>query len=692
MQAVNQRARTAGIRPEIQALRAVAVLIVVVCHTWPDALPGGYVGVDVFFVISGFLITSHLLREIDRTGTVCVAAFWARRARRILPAAFAILLCCAVATVALVPENLWQQYLTEVRFSTGYVENWHLADVAVDYFAADVAPSPVRHFWSLSAEEQFYLVWPLLILAALVVSRREPAARRRRVIAVALSLLAVLSLAYSFHETWANPARAYFVTPARAWEFAAGGLLALVPQSPRLHPALRPALSWAGILLIAGAAAVYSVETPFPGSAALVPVVGALAVMWAGAPRSRWAPTPVLGLPPIQFLGDISYSVYLWHWPLLVFAPLLLGVDPGTSSGLVIVALTVVAAWLTKVGVEDPVRTGPFLTRRRPRWTFAFVAVGTSVVLAVTASAGAHLERQVREAERVTARVLSERPACFGAAARDPENPCRNPALRHSVVPTPLEARNRPNAPCKIERTDRRLCAFGVPADRARTTIALVGDSHASHWRAAVEEVAQAKAWRGLSITHSGCPLSKAVKNLREPDRSSCVRWNRDVLSWFKRHPEVTTVFVSQISGGRGVIAPPGRDRFEAAVAGYRRAWRALPKSVERVIVIRDTPKAATDTASCVQRAITRHRRAGLVCALPRRRVLDPDPAAVAALRMRSPRVRVVDLTHFICDRRRCHPVVGGALVYKDQHHLTAVFATTLGPYLLRKVERMARP
>jgi len=255
MDAVSNRARKSAVRVEIQALRAVAVLLVVAGHTWPDAVPGGFVGVDVFFAISGFLITSHLLREIDRTGTLCLAAFWARRARRILPAALAILLCCALATVVLVPENLWHQYFTEVRFSTGYAENWHLADVAVDYFAADDAPSPVRHFWSLSAEEQFYLVWPVLILAALVASRGQSPANRRRTIAVTLALLAMVSLAYSLHETQANPARAYFVTPTRAWEFAAGGLLALLPQSARLHPRLRPALSWAGIALIAAAAA-----------------------------------------------------------------------------------------------------------------------------------------------------------------------------------------------------------------------------------------------------------------------------------------------------------------------------------------------------------------------------------------------------------------------------------------------------
>src|SRR3954463_13198223 len=209
------------VRPEIQGLRAVAVAVVVVCHFWPSALPGGFVGVDVFFVISDFLITSHLLREVARTGRVSLAAFWARRARRILPAALLVLALCALATVAFVPEVHRQQFFAEIRASTFYVQNWELAHSAVDYFAAGDGPSPVQHFWSLSAEEQFYLVWPVLILAAAAIGARR--GRERRVFA-ALAAVTAASFAYSVHKTGADPRAAYFVTSTRAWEFGAGGL------------------------------------------------------------------------------------------------------------------------------------------------------------------------------------------------------------------------------------------------------------------------------------------------------------------------------------------------------------------------------------------------------------------------------------------------------------------------------------
>jgi hypothetical protein len=333
------------------------------------------------------------------------------------------------------------------------------------------------------------------------------------------------------------------------------------------------------------------------------------------------------------------------------------------------------------------------LNRRGPRWTFASVGAATAIVLGVTANAGSLLERQLREAQQASQAVLAAKPRCFGADARDPRRRCQNPRLRLTVVPTPLDARDRPNSPCT--REERRglvsVCAFGVPARRAVATIALIGDSHASHWRAALDVVARARQWRGVSIARSGCPLTLATKDLREAqEERDCVRWNAQVLRWLGDHPEVSAVFVSQITGSSW-IPSGGRSRFETAVAGFSRAWRAAPRSVERIVVIRDTPKSETATHACIERAIDRRRRAGTACALPRRVAVEADPAAVAATRMRSSRVRVVDLNRFICDRRLCYPVVGGALVYKDQHHLTAVFATTLGPYLLRAVERAVR-
>ena len=661
-------------RPEIQALRAVAVLLVLVFHAWPSALPGGFVGVDVFFVVSGFLITSHLLREVDRTGRVALGAFWARRARRILPAASFVLLVCALATLWLVPVVYWEQFFAEIRASILYVENWHLSAAAVDYLAADDRPSPVQHFWSLSAEEQFYLAWPVLILGALA------ATRRRSGIAIVLFTVTALSFAYSMWATATNPAVAYFVTPARAWEFGAGGLLALWPAAATSPGRARSAISWLGFGAIAVAGVAYSVDTRFPGHAALLPVLGAIAVMWAAVPAAA------VRLAPVQFLGDVSYSVYLWHWPLLILLPFALGSALDTTATVTALALTILLGWLTKVLVEDPARSGVFM-RRPARYSFGLAAIGTVVVLGVTAAGTANLDNQVRAAERATERVLRNQPPCFGAQALDPRRRCDDTRLGLAVAPSPVEAPNLPNAPCtRVERGRMiNVCAFGARKAKAVRTVALIGDSHASHWRAALDVVADARRWRGLSIAHTNCPLSQAIRDLPEPERSECIEWNSEVRAWLGRHREVRTIVVAQSSGG-AVLSPPGQNQFETGVAGYTDAWNALPRSVERIVVIRDTPRMLTGgrTLACVERAVARRRAPGRACARPRGRALAPDPAFEAARRLPSGRVRPVDLTRRFCDRRLCYPVIGGALVYKDVSHITAVYGTTLGRYLGR--------
>jgi hypothetical protein len=280
-------------------------------------------------------------------------------------------------------------------------------------------------------------------------------------------------------------------------------------------------------------------------------------------------------------------------------------------------------------------------------------------------------------------------PACFGAATRDPDpaHACRNPALRLLVRPTPLEAQITPSAPCTEVEPVINVCAFGAPASIATSTVALVGDSHAGHWRAALNVVAGALEWQGLSITRSSCTFSAATTALPQPRRGQCRSWTRGVLRWFAQHPEVSTVFVSD-HRGRSLTAP-GESALATEVRGYASIWEALPASVKHIVVIRDNPYVHPDTLACVERAMARRAPAGPACAVRRKAALQIDPEVLAAARLHSPRVRVIDMTHFFCDRRLCYPVIGGALVYKDTTHLTRVFAATLGPFLLHRVGRL---
>lgn len=278
-------------------------------------------------------------------------------------------------------------------------------------------------------------------------------------------------------------------------------------------------------------------------------------------------------------------------------------------------------------------------------------------------------------------------PRCFGAAARNPRYRCINPDLRRAVVPTPEVAALSPNARCTIvSQQVPYTCRFGVRSGIADRTIALIGDSHATHWRGALEVVAQARRWQGYSMTRAGCPLSTATPDLSKGRRAACAQWRRGVFRWLKQHPEVSTVFVSQLAG-LDVRPPRGVSRRSYERQGFIRAWRQVPRTVRRIIVLRDTPVNSENGPECVMRAVSRRQQPGPACALRRSRALRRDPAAVAARLAASSRVRVLDMTRFICSTRLCFPVVGGVLVHKDNTHITNVFATTLGPFVLRRID-----
>ncbi|HET6826680.1 MAG TPA: acyltransferase, partial [Amnibacterium sp.] len=368
-----QDAGRSAVRADIQALRAVAVTMVVVYHFWPHRLTGGFTGVDVFLVISGFLITSHLLAHPPRR-VGDLLAFWSRRIRRLLPASLLVLLVTLVGSRLVSPETTWADTAGQVKAAALYVVNWRLADDSVDYLASQAAPGPVQHFWSLSVEEQFYFFWPILLLLVVAIGR---SVRRgsRAIVAAGVALVVVLSLGYSIVETAAEPARAYFVTPTRVWELGAGGLLAALSvrangrrgilDGTRLPVPVRTGLAWLGWATIAGTAVAFTGSLPFPSWTAVIPVLGAVAVIWANASSGAWSPARATALRPVQGLGDISYSVYLWHWPLLVLVPSALGRSMTTLDKVVVIAVALVLAFLTKRYIEDRFRAPAWA---RPVW------------------------------------------------------------------------------------------------------------------------------------------------------------------------------------------------------------------------------------------------------------------------------------------------------------------------------------
>lgn len=674
-------AAPAAVRPEIQALRALAVLLVVVYHLSPGRLPGGYVGVDVFFVISGFLITSQLLREINRTGTISLSRFWARRVRRLLPASLLVLAAVALATVALLPDTTWRQYLTEVAASTVYLENWQLAANSVNYLAAEYGGSPVQHFWSLSVEEQFYVVFPLVLLAAVAATRRASPTARRRVLATALGAVTLLSLIVSVVWTRGIPVEAYFVTPTRMWEFGAGGLLAFAGlRAPSGGWAV--ATSWAGLVAIGGSSLTLTGDSPFPGWLAAVPTLGAIAIIAAGDPNSRLSPTRLGGLRPVQYVGDVSYSVYLWHWPLIVIGGAVLGHALGKWEKLWVVVLTMVLAAATKRWVEDPVRFRSRLVALKPRWTFVVTASAMAALVVGCIGAQAQLDaRNAREAQRV---LESTAGSCFGAAALD--NQCPDPfSLTGAMAPafaktdTNLVADPTGGWRCEVPRGEReiRRCTLGSATAPTRT-LAMLGDSHAMHLMAPMREIAEREGWRVVTYFKSACSGTGAVDVIltaRPDDQGPCADWGAAAIAEIAANPEIDTVVTSNVASaymqenGSAPISP-GR---------YADAWRTLLGADKNVLVVADVPHTlGQDVPDCLAQARDRQG----ACDAPAASALPPDAMADAARTFEDGRVRLLDLTDKFCVDGTCHAVIGGSIVYSDASHLTNTYAATLAPYI----------
>lgn len=691
-------------RADIQGLRALAVLAVVVFHLWPAVLPGGYVGVDVFFVLSGFLITTHLVREVDRTGSVSLAAFWARRARRLLPASLTVLLVTVGGIWLFAPAGAVGRFLGEVMASAGYVENLALAARSVDYLAAESAPSPVQHFWSLAAEEQFYLVWPVLILAAVILSRRRPAAgdaSPRRNIALVLAVVVAASFAWSVIFTARDPSPAYFLPTTRAWEFGAGGLLAVAAPAlaarlaGRRSRLLLAALAWGGLTAIAVSAVAYGPSTPFPGSAAALPVLGTLAVIAAAEPTGRFAPTRVLALRPVQRLGDLSYGVYLWHWPLIVITPMALGRGMTLLDGVLVAAASVALAAATERWVENPIRHG-VLTTRRPRATFAAMAAAMAVVLVVPLSTLGVADDRLEAEQRTLEALVDENPACLGAAAVNSDD-CARVEPVAAVIPDPSLADASPErCIAGIRSTDLTVCFYGAAADRATRTVALVGDSHAEQWLPAFADLATKRDWALVVIAKSSCPFgpdrrfeehmsAEALEEMNE----RCAAWNDQALDWLGDHPEVDALFTATRARNPVVAEPSDADWQTTAARQYRQRWAELPATIEHVVVLRDTPRMNDDYLACLAESGD---EAAENCAVPVSDAIERDPAVEAVAGSDDPRLGVIDLTRYFCPDGLCRPVIGGVLAYRDSHHISWVYASTLVPFLGAEIDALIGP
>jgi peptidoglycan/LPS O-acetylase OafA/YrhL len=658
-------------RGDIQGLRAIAVAAVVAYHAGVKALGGGFVGVDLFFVLSGFLITDLLVREWAGTGRINLPRFWARRARRLLPASTIVLVATAIASATLMPVLRRGEIARDIEWSALFAANWRFADQQTDYSASDRAISPVLHYWSLGVEEQFYLVWPALVIicgllayAAARVRGLGSGAPIRLAVGVVAAAVVVMSFGFELKETVANQPYAYFGTPARAWQLGVGALLAsCLPLLSRMHVSARTVLAIGGLVGLATGMVVLrdtGGETVYPGLAALVPTLSGAALIASGTGSTPTVIGRVLSLAPMQWVGDLSYSLYLWHFPFLIIGASYF--EPaGWMVRAALVAGAVVCAWVSYTWIENPLRRLPSLARRN----WLSLALGTALVGMAwsVASAAPAL------APGAPAYVINE----------DGQRVKLRPALWQVEDINQVKGLDCPTV------FEKKTCFFG---DRqSKKQIVLLGDSHAQAFGQGVKAVVEKRNW-GLTVwAKAGCTVADVslYDDVLKRRYTECDAHRKESLKRTIRAKPSAVILSSARNDRRRVY-----DRrtgkllsIEASrkviVAGWRSTVRQLTDAGLRVVVVKDWPRAPFNPPECLA-----SKGDARECTFATSRVPDAEPIAVKGL----PNVKLFSFDSEFCKNHTCSPVLGDLLVYKDTNHISYAYALHLSGRISRALDQ----
>lgn len=716
-------ARHRDFRPDIEGLRAVAVLAVVLFHADVPGLAGGFVGVDVFFVISGFLITGMLWREASTRGTVRLRDFYGARARRLLPASAFVGVVTLVASALLLPAGQVKPVTMDGITSALYVSNYWFIGSGVNYFAKDglLVPSPFQHYWSLGVEEQFYLVWPLLLIGTAWIlrriRRRRPAAQAApsvRPFAVILAVIAVVSFALALMLTFLIPPVAFFSLPTRAWQLSLGGLIALTATQWRRLPApVAAALGWTGLALVGGACVFLGPTTPYPGYAALVPTAGAVFVIAAGCATPTRGCGRVLGLAPMGWIGRQSYSWYLWHWPVLVLVPVVLGQPVGLAVKLAAVLLSLGLAMLTLRYVENPLRFAPRV-RTSARGSLGLgggvtavtVCVGLVILLVAPTPAGPGPGR----GPAVTPMLLTATttPAGSSLAAYDAGVGNVFAEVRRAVSDS-AQIRGVPSnlTPALDDLTSQQLsmltngCLRVLPFDAtqpecvvgdaaAPTKVAVIGDSRAAMFNPGFQRAAADRHWRLQMMAKAGCPIvdlpvSSHFNGFAEWFLQ-CANWRNGVLERLRAEPAQLVVISSarayDANGAHTMV--PGLEMFDAAwLRGLTELTHDLRATGAQVLILGPTVDLPMPAPSC----LAAHPDDATQCVVHRGTAFDQGIRAEAAA-TEAGGGRYADVTELFCGAEGCPAIVGNTLVYFDAGHITREYSLQLAPALAALADR----
>ena len=601
--------------PQIQALRALAAGLVLIYHAhWLD---GGYIGVDIFYVISGFLITGLLLKELDRSSKISLTSFYARRTKRLLPASFLVIVATAIAGFIFLPASMRQDFGRDLIAASTYMSNFLFALWENDYQNLNATPSPFIHFWSLAVEEQFYLFWPLFIYLLFRLGGR-------RAICIGVISTFTASFLFSLYLTTVAPIWSFYILPTRAWELAAGALRLFIPEMRKR----RSLMALLGLVAIAIGALVFNETTAFPGTAALLPVLATMALIYT---RDQWPPflSSISKSRSVQWLGAVSYPLYLWHWPLLVIPAIYLGRDLGVIERCGLLVLTTILAGVTHRYVEEPLRNNAWTPR----------AVLKRASIATTASV------------LVGALIITAHSNSISLAN----------GVEFSLDEVRMKPKNNGDG-CHIHvrQTVSPKCEYGDL--RSEQVIYLYGDSHAAQWLPALDIIGKQRGIKIVSLTKSACPSAEVIKELSSQYIVDDCQAFRDSSVARIRDAKPLAVIMT----GMKPFSAPYTDQSsrEWWMAGEARAYQRITGSTQFPIYLTDTPLPQVDIPDCLA--------AGRGKKCDGARKISPEVA---------PGLIAIDPTPWLCDRT-CPAIVDGIIAYRDKSHLSVAMSEHLASQL----------
>ena len=612
--------------PHIQSLRALAALLVLIYHA--DLIPGGYIGVDIFYVISGYLITNLLLREIQERNSLSFSSFYARRFKRLLPASFLVGIATGITGWALLPVTYRADFGRDLIAASTYVSNFLFALWNADYQNLGSTPSPFIHFWSLAVEEQFYLFWPILILIFFRI-------RGRKGVLFGVLAVAGLSFLFSLYLTERSPVWSFYILPTRAWEMAVGALILFVSERMRTRIFSRPQWGLLAILLLVLSSFLYDENTAFPGTAAIIPVLATALLILS---MNKWPPfmDKLSRRGTVQWLGEISYPLYLWHWPVLVIPELYLSRELNMFEVLLATLLILLLSDLTHRFIEEPLRYKKSSIKRI--YVFSLIATFASVLLGFAIISSHNNFVSSASGFNFDVEVVQQRP-------------------RNIIDGCSLSVGTTVSPKCEYGDVD------------SKRSIVLYGDSHAAQWLPALEIVGREHGFKIVSLTKSACPSAEVIKELSSQYKIADCQAFRD--SSVKRISKLNPTAVI-MTGMQPFTAPnskiASRDWW---LAGEAKALSRIKKFTDFPIYLTDTPLPSLDIPTCLAE------NGGEKCDTSR--PVSPEVA---------PGLIAINPTPWLCDSF-CPAVIDGIVVYRDKSHLTVAMSEYLAPRLKKELQRI---